>query len=362
MNCLRIATLFAVLVFGSHWASLGAASPPKAEPAPQTSAPTTSHSAAPVLVSSRAPSTTTVATTPSHSSTVAVGEPDLTNVQAELRASEERVRQAIADSKPSGWEKLWPAILGLVGVLVGGGINVWVQRRQRVANEQAHRATTAFEAQTKIIDYRSQQAHEFYQPLWLMLKRSSGVRKQLCDHLAKKNPDRFRLEQDPDDDRPHLFVYGPNGESRVRFRLIEAMYELATEHAEILPMVNEIVAIGEKMSALIHDKGGLVVSSHTALADILGRYLAHFSILREVAAKANEPDKLQGITYNVLYPIEMDHELKNGITFLQETLKKWSTFSADLWEQAMPDNPMPSMTILESTPAPEAPAPVNKPA
>ncbi|UYC14043.1 hypothetical protein [Xanthomonas sp. CFBP 8445] len=270
-----------------------------------------------------------------------VGKLEPVVLQADLRASEERLRQAIADNKPSGWEKLLPALLGLFGVFVGGAINVWLQRRQMAASEKAHRATTAFEAQTKIIDYRSRQAHEFYHPLLLMLQRSSGVRRQLCDHLAKKDPDRFRMEKEADVE--HLFIYDSAG-NRARFRLIKAMYELATEHKETLPMVNEIVAIGEKMSALIHDKGGLVLAAHADLTDLLGRYLAHFSILREVAAKASNPEELQGITYNVLYPIELDAELNKGIAFLQENLERWSAFSIKLWDEAMPGNSMPNMT------------------
>ncbi|MCC4590267.1 hypothetical protein LL974_03850 [Xanthomonas campestris pv. cannae] len=357
MKCLRTAALGMVLIGGLHGTWASAAAPPGAPPPAQTAPAIASPSPAPVPASSQTPAAT-LATTPA--AVDAAGRQYLASLQANQRASEDRLRQAIVDSKPSGWEKLWPAILGLIGVLVGGAINVWVQRWQRAASEQAHRATAAFEAQTKIIDYRSRQAHEFYQPLWLMLQRSSGVRAQLCDHLAKKDPVRFRLEKEPGDQREHLFVYGPNGEPRVRFRLIEAMHELATQHSEILPLVDEIVAIGEKMSALIHDRGGLVVSSQTVLADLLGRYLAHFSILREVAAKASDPSKLQGITYNVLYPVEMNRELKNGIAFLQDTLEKWSTFSANLWDQAMPGNPMPSMAILESTPAHEA-SQVNPP-
>lgn len=278
----------------------------------------------------------------------AASEQDLANLHADLRASEDRLRKAIADSKPSGWEKLLPAILGLIGVLVGGGINIWLQRRQSAASEKADRAMTAFEAQTKIIDYRSRQAHEFYHPLLLMLQRSSGVRRQLCDHLAKKNPVRFQMVQESNGE--HLFIFGPAGEPPVRFRLIEAMYELATQHVETLPMVNEIVAIGEKMSALIHDKGGLAVSSSADLTVLLGKYLAHYSILREVATKAIQPDQLQGIEYNVLYPNELDDELKNGISYLQDVLKAWSTFLAKLWNEAMPGNPMPSMTALVQNP------------
>lgn len=275
---------------------------------------------------------------------------ELAVLQADLRASEERLRQAIADTKPNGWEKLLPAFLGLFGVFVGGAINVWLQRRQMAASEKAHRATAAFEAQTKIIDYRSRQAHEFYHPLLLMLQRSSGVRRQLCDHLAKKDHDRFRMEKGADGE--HLFIYDPAG-TRTRFRLIESMYELTTEHKETLPMVNEIVAIGEKMSALIHDKGGLVLAADADLTDLLGRYLAHFSILREVAAKASNPEELQGITYNVLYPIELDAELNKGITFLQDNLERWSEFSTKLWDEAMPDNPMPRMTAPTPKPTPQ---------
>ncbi len=118
-------------------------------------------------------------------------------------------------------------------------------------------------------------------------------------------------------------------------------------------MVNEIVAIGEKMSALIHDKGGLVLAAHADLTDLLGKYLAHFSILREVAAKASNPTELQGITYNVLYPVELDAELNNGIAFLQENLlERWSEFSIRLWDEAMPGNPMPHLTGPAPKPTP----------
>ncbi|WP_396614783.1 hypothetical protein ACHZ97_09700 [Lysobacter soli] len=181
-----------------------------------------------------------------------------------------------------------------------------------------------------------------------MLQRSSGVRRQLCDHLANKDHDRFRFDKEADGE--HLFVYDAAG-TRVRFRLIEFMYELATEHKETLPMVNEIVAIGETMSALIHEKGGLALAADANLTDLLGKYLAHFSILREVAAKAAKPEELQGITYNVLYPIELDAELKKGIAYLQDNLERWSEFSAKLWNEAMPANPMPHITAPGTRPS-----------
>ena len=332
----RIAIAGLVLGAGIGGLALGIArsSPPSSTaPIPALAAKTDPPSTRPSYAH---PITTLAPPAPSIFAPAASGH-ELVGLQADLRASEDRLRQAIADSGASGWDKALPALLGLLGVLVGGAINVWVQRRQMTASEKAHRATAAFEAQIKIIDYRSRQANEFYHPLLLMLQRSSGVRGQLCDHLAHKNPSRFLLQSG------HLFIIG-TGPQPVRFRLIEAMHELATQHPETLPMVNEIVAIGEKMSGLIHDKGGLALSSHTQLTDLLGRYLAHFSILREVAAKAAHPAQLQGITYNVLYPVELDAELNRDIVFLQRTIEEWSKFSARLWNEAMPDSPMPTFS------------------
>ncbi|RBH30004.1 hypothetical protein BRN36_00885 [Xanthomonas oryzae pv. oryzae] len=270
-------------------------------------------------------------------------------LRTELDASELRLRQAIRDNRATGWlEKLWPALLGLTGVLVGGWINIWLHGKQRVATEKANRASAAFEAQTQIIEYRSRQAHEFYYPLLLSLQRSSGVRRQICDHLHAKSPARFRFLREADGQK-HLFIFDPAKDEPIRFRLIEAMHELANGHPEILPMVNEIVAIGKQMSKLIHDKGGLVLSSNAALTASLGRYLAHFSILREVAGKAQDPSSLEGISYNVLYPNELDGQLQSDIVFLQKSIGAWSVLSAELWKQAIPDIPMPVLTPLLDT-------------
>ncbi|QBN85513.1 hypothetical protein EBA17_01095 [Xanthomonas oryzae pv. oryzae] len=272
-------------------------------------------------------------------------------MRSELDASELRLRQFIQDSRATGWlEKLWPALLGLFGVLVGGGMNIWLHGKQRLATEKANRASAAFEAQTQIIEYRSRQAHEFYYPLLLTLQRSAGVRRQICDHLHAKSPSRFRFHEEADG-QEHLFLYDPSKSEPVRFRLIEAMHELAKQHPETLPMVNEIVSIGEQMSTLIHDKGGLVLSSNAALTASLGRYLAHFSILREVARKAENPSSLEGISYNILYPNELDGQLQSDIVFLQKSIGDWSVFSAELWKRAMPDIPMPALTPQSPIPA-----------
>lgn len=332
MKRLWRAGLAAVLMLAGAGSLAAQSAPVPAQPKEPTAQPTTSATPTPAAQPSAIKPTRIDSTlTPAE-------------LRTELDTSELRLRQAIQDSRATGWlEKLWPALIGLAGVLVGGGINVWLHGKQRVATEKANRASAAFKAQTQIIEYRSRQAHEFYYPLLLSLQRSSGVRRQICDHLHAKSPARFGFQREADG-QEHLFIYDPAKDEPIRFRLIEAMHELAVGHPETLPMVNEIVAIGEQMSTLIHDKGGLVLSSNAALTASLGRYLAHYSILREVACRAKNPSSLEGISYNVLYPNELGDQLQSDIAFLQKSIGAWSVFSAELWKQAMPDIPMPALT------------------
>jgi len=276
-------------------------------------------------------------------------ETNRTLTPADVSASETRLMQAIRENKPGWLEKLLPAVLGFAGVFFGSAINARSQSKQRASAERANRADAAFGAQTKIIEYRSQQAHEFYYPLFLSLQRSSGIRRQLCDHLNAKDPLRFDFRHE-NDGKDHLFIYDARSSSPIRFRLIEAMHELATQHPETLPMVNDIVEIGEQMSTLIHEKGGLVLATSETLTQVLGRYLAHFSILREVSKKAKNPQTLAGIRDNVLYPNDLEELLQKDIAFLQTSIAKWSEFSAELWDANMPDIKMPALTPSPNPP------------
>ena len=252
-----------------------------------------------------------------------------------------------------------PAVIGFVGILCGGLWSLALQRRQSKAsveqqNQQANtsidlqrrqlevtertsRASAAYESLSKVMDYRSRQVNEFYYPLRLMLSRSAGVRRQLCDQLQAKAPLRFKFMEDGGKRR--LYAMEVGGASS-RFRLIEHMYELATKHAELLPLVKEIVSIGESMSKLIHDKGGLAVVESDELAELLGRYLAHFSILRDVHHKAEKsPEILAEIKYNVAYPIKFDECLDADLRKLNDEIDQWTLLSKQLWNDAMAAGP-----------------------
>jgi hypothetical protein len=269
---------------------------------------------------------------------------DIDQIHNDIVASEQAVRDAINGTRLSWAERILPAIVGFIGILIGGLWSSVQQRRQLQhsldlqkmqlkENERIGRAKAGYESLSKVVDYQSRQVNEFYSPLRLMLRRSSGVRKQLCDQLHARAPDRFRFVKGGDG-REHLFVFELNG-SNARFRLIAHMHELATQHTELLPLVQEIVNIGESMSELIHNKGGMAIANSDALTDLLGLYLAHFSILRDVSKKANEtPEVLAQIKYNVAYPVELDLALDEDMEALMGKLDKWKALSSRMWLEA----------------------------
>lgn len=272
--------------------------------------------------------------------------PDLTQLRYEFRQMQAAIKSDVARLRPAWWERLIPAGIGLAGVFVGGLLGWFQQGRQMKLtadlqqqqlrdSERIGRAKAGYESLSKVVEYQTKQVNEFYSPLRLMLLRSGGVRRQLTDQLQMKAPTRFTYVTEADN-RDHLFLNEPDGTQR-RFRLIEHMHELATSHAELMPLVQELLDIGTAMSDLVNTKGGMATTSSDRLTALLGRYLAHFSILRDVAKKAvAQPDFLPRLRYNVAYPVELDAALGEDMAKLIDQIEAWKQLSQRMWQEAQP--------------------------
>lgn len=336
----RLTRLAGPVLCAALWStSAGAQETPSLPP---TATPTVAASTPPVASVAPAPS---AVVTPPPAAAVSAEQ-----LQEQLRDLQTTLRADIAAVRPTWWERLIPAGIGLLGVFVGGllgwlqqgrqlKLSMQLQQQQLRENERIGRAKAGHDSLSKVVDYQTQQVNEFYSPLRLMLRRSSGVRRQLTDQLHAKDPGRY-VYVDELDGRSHLFVVGANGE-RARFRLIEHMHELAARHAELMPLVREIVGIGVTMATLIDAKGGMALNSDR-LTTLLGRYLAHFSILRDVAEKADKnPNLLATLRYNVAYPVELDAALDEDMKAITDEIDAWKRLSRQMWDEAskMPTPP-----------------------
>lgn len=314
-----------------------------ATPATTTSLPAVpTSSTAAVASPSVAPATPSA--TPATAQRQGASPQDIAQVREDVRELREDVLAQIAGLRQTWWERLIPAGIGLLGVAVGGllgwlqqgrqlRLSAELQKQQLQENERIGQAKAGYESLSKVIDYQTRQVNEFYSPLRLMLQRSGGVRRQLCDQLRQKVPTRFQMRPQSDG-REHLYVVEADGREEP-FRLIQHMYELITKHAELFPLVEEIVNIGMTMTELINTKGGLAISGSEQVNAGLGRYLAHFSILRDVARKAKaSPALLASLQYNVSYPRELDAALDADIAVLAKEIDAWKALSRTMWEQA----------------------------
>ena len=269
---------------------------------------------------------------------------DLVPLHDEILQMQATIKSDIETVRPAWWERLVPAGIGFAGVFVGGLLGWFQQGRQLKLSaqlqqeqlreyERTSRAKAAYESLSKVIEYQTKQLNEFYSPLRLMLLRSGGVRRQLTDQLQAKAPERFNYVTETDG-RDHLFVIEPDGTPK-RFRLIEHMHELVTSHVEFMPLVQEILNIGIAMSELVNAKGGMAIATSDRLTVLLGRYLAHLSILRDVATKAvDAPELLDKLRYNLAYPVELDGALDEDMATLTSQIEAWKELSQQMWHEA----------------------------
>lgn len=252
----------------------------------------------------------------------------LETLHSELREIKTDIRGDIKSLYVSWWEKLLPAGIGFIGIFGGALIGGWItwrsQTRQLAFAQKNARSSAAYDSVAKIMDFRAQQLNEFYSPMRFLLHRTGRVRRQLCDLLLEQGDQSMTFEYRTEDDgREHLWVTTSEGEKKP-FRLIEHLHVLARNHSTLMPLVDEIVLLGQHISTLIHEKGGLSRSESPALAATLGEYLGHYSILKDAHLQAKESSELPNeITYSLTYPRQLDGLLDNDINYLTATIAQW---------------------------------------
>lgn len=275
----------------------------------------------------------------------------------------------IASSRSTWWEKLLPAGIGIAGIMIGSALSGWFGHRSQTRqinaadaslkrqleasrkslDAQLRASKTALSVQlssaqksqrvaakndvfTRVMEFRSKQLNEFYAPIQFMLVGSSVVRQQLCEMLLESANGRDRFEfKTESDGRPHLWVRASKTEGARPFRLIHHMFDLATNYPVVMPLVGEIVSIGEQISNLIYEKGGFAKVKNTRLAENLGTYLGHYSILKDAYSTAlRDPQLLTTIRYTIAYPRDLDELLRTDAVALANEITNWGDGAAVL--------------------------------
>jgi hypothetical protein len=262
---------------------------------------------------------------------------DSEDLERVVQASEKRISERIAASTPSIWSVLLPALIGVVGALLGavaGALGAYLTQRSRIDYDlNAAKRQVAHQAQADRMAFRARQLYEFYGPMRARLKQSLELRQELYAQLERHAAGDIAVfyKTDPIASLGRSLWLQVEGQEPRPFRLIDELPLLASRFPNLIPHVGEIVAISDHIAALIHEQIGLVLPSNEALSDMLAKYLAHHSVMREAFVRATTKPELPPLSgYSAVFPRELDRIVEQDFAWLRQELSGWEA-SVQAW-------------------------------
>ncbi|MFJ4247524.1 hypothetical protein [Pseudomonas sp. NPDC089741] len=228
--------------------------------------------------------------------------------------------------KQSFWERLYPALFGVLGVAIAGVVNYLLQARQITHNESERKEKFSFDARQKLFEYRNKQNNEFYGPLLVLLAQSKELSNQLHEQLTNLDPSRYKFEDDSSSGvvKPALFIY--ENFSKRPLRLIEELPYIGRHVKGLLPQVFVIIAVGDRMAALIEKSSGLANPKNSELSGCLGKYLAHLTALTDAYKQADQgsPDGSIRI-HTAVFPRRIQELVKADYDEISKQIQEWES-------------------------------------
>lgn len=236
------------------------------------------------------------------------------------------ISSQVSALKQSFWERLYPALFGVVGVAIAAWVNYILQARQMTHNENERKEKFSFDARQKLFEYRNKQNNEFYGPLLVLLAQSKELSNQLHEQLSKFDPSRYKFEDDNSSGvvKPTLFIH--ESPDKRPLRLIEELPYLGRHVKALLPQVFVIIAVGDRMAALIEKSSGLANPKNSELSGCLGKYLAHLIALTDAYKQAEQgsPDGSTRI-HTAVFPRKIQELVKADYDEINKQIQEWES-------------------------------------
>lgn len=240
-------------------------------------------------------------------------------ISAHLAVIDSTVARLARPAKSNPWLLVMPAIIGLVGVVLGGVLNLFTQHIAAAARAKSELGSAAVQWQLK-------QLAELYGPLHALLRQSHTLYRDMNQVLEKRESGRFKtLPAAPGDP-----VYLDNkvfkikvGDDWVTFRTIMHLQEVYGKGYGVEPYFDEIVSIGEQIVKVIHDKAGYARPEELELSEVFGKYLAHYSVLTKLHAALKDPSKTIPVDQWAVFPNEIHGLVAKGFNAISDDLMEW---------------------------------------
>lgn len=193
---------------------------------------------------------------------------EMTEIDARLKELTAAVKKGEAD----GFAKtVLIAVSGLLGIVIGGVINVFAQGI-------SSKRSAKHEIAQSLADWQIKQLSELYAPLHALLRETLRLYRLMNQTLVDQDPKRFRMQSSSEDIDEQKLEICRDGKW-VRFRTVLHFAEVYGQQLGVDGYFDDILAIGVQMVAIIKEKAGYARANEGDLADVFGRYLAHFAVL-----------------------------------------------------------------------------------
>jgi hypothetical protein len=280
-------------------------------------------------------------------------------VKANADASFEKISTDIANlSAKLDKRDYTPAIIGFLGVLIGGLITVWMQRRllahqETLANQTAHNAISLanlaakedralasdrakLEIGNSFVQWQLQQLSELYGPLHALFQQSQALYRHMNTVLANADPNKFRLRKDPETDRIDGVVFEILLDWRwERFRTILHVNKVYGQEYGVKDYFDGIAAIGGRIVKVIEEKAGYARPEQPELVSLFGKYLAHYAVLERLNAQCKRglkpadensdasPTSDIRVDESAVFPAEIQTMVATGFQDISNELIRW---------------------------------------
>jgi hypothetical protein len=143
------------------------------------------------------------------------------------------------------------------------------------ARESSREAAVAYANQLQ------KQVETLLGPLHSYLQQSRGIYQKIETQLIQEDSANYRRVSDPEQGQKMQLRVPPDDQGRWEdFRLLDQIPSLRQKPL-YRPLLDEILRIGEQMTNLIQQHGGML-HDNVGVSDVYGEYLAHFAILKNI--------------------------------------------------------------------------------
>lgn len=246
----------------------------------------------------------------------------LTSVNAQLSALEASIIKA---SERADGDRARTAWFAIATVAISGILSLLAQwfllRHQRSMNQEQSQA----EVSNSYVEWQLQQLSELYGPLRALLGQSNAMYRQMNRALAEAAPKMFRLkkEEGADFDNEVFEIFFDS--QWTRFRTIKHIGEVYNKKYNVEPYFDDVVEVGERMANLIRNKAGYVQPSDKELIEVMGSYLAHYSVLSRLHKRAKDGESLKDNKGDekATFPIAIQKLVNDGFYTINAEVMDW---------------------------------------